>query len=338
MGNPLAPRHFITSLLVLATGALPGVCFAQKGRLKAKLGELNVRVRTEHYELAGTVSDRVLQEYGQMLESIYREYAAGFSELVGSAPAPEPKPRRGKKAATQAAPGAGEPKESEQSQTGPEAERRFRVLVFGTEVEYQEFGADFLAGGSEFTTGKFIASLEALLIADQGNPDSTRRILFHEAFHQFMHRFIKDPPVWLNEGLATYYGYAEVGPGGLRFDNPSTGRWKLVRKLIDKGQALPLWDVVRAGRKEFYDKTPVKVSGFDDLARRHLYYAEAYTLIHTLLADATGRERLRNYVRDLAQDGGQNTARITEEYFGPTVCEHMTPYWAAHVQSRPENR
>jgi hypothetical protein len=325
------PRQYITSMLVLAMGALPSVGFAQQGRLKAKLEGLNVRVRTEHYELAGTVSDRVLQEYGQMLEAIYGEYAAGYSELVGPPPAPKPKPRprRGKQAHTQPAPPPA---------NAPETARPFRVLVFGTELEYREFGAEFLAVGSEHTTGQFIASVGALLIADQGNPDSTRPILFHEAFHQFMHRYIKDPPVWLNEGLATYYGSAEVGPGGLRIGQSSAGRWKLVRKLIEKGQALPLWDVVQAGRKEFYDRTPVKLSGYGHLARRHLYYAEAFTLIHTLLADATGRERLRNYVRDLAHDAGRNTARITEEYFGPAVCEHMTPYWIAHVQSRPENR
>jgi hypothetical protein len=309
----------IMGLLILAA-VLPGVCCAQKNALRAKLDQLNIRVRTEHYELAGTVSDRVLQEYGQMLETVYREYAAGFSELIG----PPPKSPRGKKAQTQPGPSVAEP--------------RFRVLIFGTESEYREFGAGFLAGGSEHSNGQFIESVEALLIADQGNPDSTRPILFHEAFHQFMHRYIKDPPVWLNEGLATYYGSAEVGPGGLRIGQSSAGRWKLVRKLIEKGQALPLWDVVQAGRKEFYDRTPVKLSGYGHLARRHLYYAEAFTLIHTLLADATGRERLRNYVRDLAHDAGRNTARITEEYFGPAVCEHMTPYWIAHVQSRPENR
>jgi hypothetical protein len=153
-----------------------------------------------------------------------------------------------------------------------------------------------------------------------------------------MHRYIKAPPVWLNEGLATYYGDAEIGPGGLRFDSLATARWKLARKLIEKDQALPLWDVVKASRREFYDRSRVKLAGFEHLTRRSVYYAEAYTLIHTLLADPTARERLQNYIRDLARDEGRNTARITAEYFGPAVCEHMTPYWIADVQSRPENR
>jgi len=310
------------SLLVFAA-ALPGVCCAQKNALRAKLDQLNIRVRTEHYELAGTVSDRVLQEYGQMLETVYREYAAGFSELIGPPPAPQPKSPRGKKAQTQPVPSA--------------AERPFRVLIFGTESEYREFGANFL-GDSEHSTGKFIESVEALLIADQGNPDATRPILFHEAFHQFMHRYIKDPPVWLNEGLATYYGDAEVGPSGLRFGDLPTGRWKLVRKLIEKNQAFPLWDVVRANRREFYDHSRMKLAGYEHLTRRSVYYAEAYTLIHTLLADATARERLQNYIRDLARDQSRSAAQITGEYFGPAVCERMTPYWIADVQSRPENR
>jgi hypothetical protein len=312
-----------TSLLMLAAATLPAVCSAQRNTLRTKLDTLNIRVRTEHYELAGTVSDRVLEGYGQILETVYREYAAGFSELIGPPPATPSKSRHGKKAETQPGPGA--------------PERPFRVLIFGTEVEYREFGASFLSA-SEHSTGTFIESVETLLIADQGNPDSTRPILFHEAFHQFMHRYIKDPPVWLNEGLATYYADAEVGPAGLRFDTLPTARWKLVRKLIEKNQALPLWDVIRAGRREFYDHSRAKLPGFGHVTRRNIYYAEAYTLIHALLADPTGRERLQNYIRDLARDDGRRTAQITQEYFGPTVCEHMTPYWIAHIQSRPENR
>ena len=62
-------------------------------------------------------------------------------------------------------------------------------------------------------------------------------------------------------------------------------------------------------------------------------YAEAYTLIHAILADNTGRERLRNYVRDLAADDGTHTAKITAQYFDPSTCDHMTPFWVKHVQN-----
>ena len=141
-----------------------------------------------------------------------------------------------------------------------------------------------------------------LLILDQGNFDDTYEVLFHEAFHQFMDRYIANPPVWLNEGLAVHYGYARPSSGGLSFRQPPAIRWQLTRKLIQKQQALPLWDVVNAARGAFYDKTPIKVSGFERVTMSSLYYAQAYTLTHTLLSDSSGRQRLQDYLRDLARD------------------------------------
>ena len=184
----------------------------------------------------------------------------------------------------------------------------------------------------------YVSKPPVLMILDQGNPDSTAEVLFHEAFHQFMDRFVKDPPMWLNEGLACYYGDARPGRRGLTFDHPRVDRWKLCRKLIEKNIAFPLHQVVGANRAQFYDESPVDVPRFERVTQRDCMYAEAYTLIHTLLADNTGRERLRNYVRELAHDDGKHTAKITADFFDGAACEHMTPFWVKHVQSRPETR
>ena len=212
---------------------------------------------------------------------------------------------------------------------------RFPVIIFNNRQEYDAFGRAFL-GGAEHSIGMFIPSCKLLLIQDQGNFDDTTEVLFHEAFHQFMHRYVANPPVWLNEGLAVHYGHARPGSGGLSFSRPPAIRWQLTRKLIEKGQALPLWDVVNAGHWEFYSHRPIKVSRFENVTMSSLYYSQAYTLVHTLLSDQSGRERLRNYLRDLAADDGTQTDRIAREYFGPDVCEHMTSFWIEHVNSRPE--
>ncbi len=334
-------------LLLLPCGAP-----AQSTRLEERLKDLNVRLETDHYLLAGTVSDRALQEYGRLLEFIHREYAAGFAEVLKDAqpatspsaaqPAKSPRPARklaksGKKSARvdakSAAPDEAPPRTMDQEDEA----RRFRVLVFGTDNEYQDFGREFLRGSTEHTGGMFLSGPGVLLILDRGNPDDTAEVLFHEAFHQFVHRYLKDPPMWLNEGLATYYGTARVDRGGLTFV-PDPDLWKLVRKALDKDLSIPLSEVVQASRAQFYDPTPIHISGFEDLRRRNLFYAEAYTLVHLLIADPTGRRRLHDYIRDLARDDGRNTARITAEYFGPDTCAHMTTFWIKHVRSRPENR
>ena len=334
------PSTLLAAAGLLAVYLTPLPSRAQKkDTLPDKLEDLNIRVQTDHYALAGTVTERTLQEYGKSLELIYHEYAAGFAEVMNARTSATDKPAPAQRGPAKSPPPAAGSDPNASTAIDPnDVGERFRVLIFATDEEYLKFGREYVGGGTEHSIGVFIPALNVLLISDRGNLDSTRSVLFHEAFHQFMARFVKNPPMWLNEGLAMYYGSAVPGRSGLKFVNPRGEMWRLVRKLIEKDRAIPLWDVVKADRKTFYDQTPEHVSGFDNLFRTDIYYAEAYTLIHTLLADATGRERLRNYVRDLAKAGGKNTMKVTQEYFGPETCQRMTSFWIDHVQKRPENQ
>ena len=60
----------LTGVAVLCAVA---VAWSQTRDLRGDLQNLNVRHRTGHYALAGTVSDARLAEYGKYLEYIYRE-------------------------------------------------------------------------------------------------------------------------------------------------------------------------------------------------------------------------------------------------------------------------
>ena len=73
-----------TILIAAVVWLMPPACLAQRGDLAEKLKELNVRLETDHYVLAGTVTDSRLELYGQALEHIYREYRKGFSEVLKS--------------------------------------------------------------------------------------------------------------------------------------------------------------------------------------------------------------------------------------------------------------
>lgn len=314
-------------------------CLAQRSVLHEQLKDLNVRMETDHYLLAGTVTDERFQVYANALEYIYREYEKGFSEVLKDEAKEARKAGKTKKPKRDGGKKTSKSKAAETTQTLDQKDEqdRFPVIVFNNRQQYLEFGQAFL-GGSEHTIGKYVSSEKLLLILDQGNFDDTCEVLFHEAFHQFVDKHIKNPPVWLNEGLATHYGYAKPTRNGLVFTRPPANMWKLTRKLISNGEALPLWSVISASRRDFYDKSPVHVSDWEGVTRQSLYYSHAYTLVHTLLYDQTGRERLRDYLRDLARDDGRGTVKITRKYFGPEVCEQMTPFWVKHVNSRPENR
>ena len=99
-----------------------------------------------------------------------------------------------------------------------------------------------------------------------------------------------------------------------------------------------LSQVINAGRTEFYNKTPIKVRKFENVTVSSVYYGTAYTLVHRLLDDPSGRARLRDYIRDLAGADAREARGVTQEYFGPEVCEHMTSFWIQHVNSRSENQ
>ncbi len=340
-------RLMVLSMVVLAC-AVPAA--AQRSNLAEKLGELNVRHVTEHYALAGTVGDARLEEYGRALEWIYGEYAQGFRKLFeeeekkGKA-ASRKKGQRGRRSAAserRSTRAAQKEASDDREQQQPKAtgildrgeDERFPVIVFATGREYREFGREFIPGGTENSGGMYLGALGVLLILDRPDADDTYSVLFHEAFHQFMRRYVKNPPMWLNEGLAVYYEGARPARGGVQFTNTRKDFWDIVRKVIPKPEAVPLWRVVTASRATFYDETPIHVDGCLGVHRKTLYYAEAYTLIHLLLEHADGRERVQNYICDLAKDDGMNTRAITERHFDKATCDQLTHSWIRHVNSR----
>ena len=347
LGNSHSRANANLWLTFLAFGTvvlLPGPAFGQSNSLSARLKELNVRRQTQHYAFAGTVTDERLDLYADALEYIYCEYEKVFSEVLKEE---DESDRQADKSRRKSGSwrGTRRPARREAETAGEERRTmdpldkgdRFPVIVFNRKQDYQAFGQAFL-GGSEHTIGMYVSSSRLLLILDQGNFEDTFEVLFHEAFHQFMHRYIPRPPVWIDEGLATHFGYARPTPEGLSFQRPPSIKWRLVRKLIEKRMAVPLWDVVRAGRSDFYSPLPVDVPRFENVTQSSVYYAEAYTLVHTLLMDSSGRQRLRKYLHALASDKGKNPAAITHNYFGPDVCDHVASFWVNHVNSRPENR
>ena len=95
--------------------------------------------------------------------------------------------------------------------------------------------------------------------------------------------------------------------------------------------------MTRASRAQFYDTTPVKLPGMgDQLIRRSLFYSESYTLIHVLVKDRGGLTKLQNYIRDLANDDGTNTKRVTDLHFDDRACQQLEQAWAKYVKARKD--
>ena len=288
--------------IFLIVGALANSARPQERDLERDLTNLNERHKTAHYVLAGTVSDAKLKDYGQALEFVYREYAKGFGDLLDR------------------------PKANE----GDEASERFKVVFVANAAEYEEFTRAYFGTFAEHTSGLFVPSANLLIILDHPNSKDTYGILFHEAFHQFVHRHVRAMPTWLNEGLATYYGSARPRRGSLVFDRPLTGYFRIVQRAVDHRKLIPLRELMDSTRQAFYDQSPVE--GLN-ASHRSLCYAQSYTLASYMINDKQGRTHLRGYIRKLSEAKTfEDARRVTRETFTDKLLKAMVKPWLTQVK------
>lgn len=301
------PLPMLTAGLLIGVVAPAATAQGPQRDLREDVEQLHIRHRTAHYALAGTVSMERFAEYGRCLEFIHAEYASGFLELLGR-PAPTPPVTK---------------------DSAPEEDERYRVVILATTREYDEFTAAYFQGHAEHTRGLYVPGVKLLIIRDAPDMSQTYEVLFHEAFHQFVDRHLPLTPVWINEGLATYYGTARATARGLVFDRPASVYFQVVRDAAGVRELIPLDQLMRATIAAFYDRAPVAGTDYD---RRALMYAQAYTLTAFMLHDLDGKEHLRGYLRAIGK--ARSTAdvrRITDERFGAELRAAMVPEWLNFV-------
>lgn len=93
------------------------------------------------------------------------------------------------------------------------AKDKARVWLFDSREEYLAF-TDVLVNRLEHTLGVFIPSLNTLMFHAGLSEAQDQNVVFHEAFHQYLATATTTAPIWLNEGLAEYYGATVFGAGG----------------------------------------------------------------------------------------------------------------------------
>lgn len=151
------------------------------------------------------------------------------------------------------------------------------------------------------TGGVFIPGHNRLVVVLEGNTRiGLRRVLQHEAFHQFAHnRISPNPPIWLNEGLAVLF---EEGLWtGDRFIIGEVPAWRvaLLRHHMQQRRLVSF--------RTFMDWSPhdwnQRMMG--DPAQAEIQYNQAWAMVHFLVyaTEGTGqpfyRERLIHFLNRL---------------------------------------
>jgi hypothetical protein len=160
-------------------------------------------------------------------------------------------------------------------------------------------------------------------------------VIQHEGWHQYSHRVLQNgspPPLWLEEGLAEYFGAAVWRDGKYqtgRIDAGSylqrdktivlqPGRLQRIRTRIRTGQFRPLAKLVTMRLSDWREQTNA------------LNHDQVFSFVHFLLhADKSRRrESLRAYLAEVLRDPPEEakSLEVFRKHFGRKLRRLQTEY------------
>ena len=140
-----------------------------------------------------------------------------------------------------------------------------RVWVFDSEAEYHAF-AGSITSGHDQTIGLYHPLIKTLLLTSKVGSDATQHIIFHEAFHQYLDLAVSEPPSWLNEGLAEYYGATTFDVSNRATEG---GIVQVRLPTLRKHELIPLKTLAALTHDEFMNPKTVG-----------LHYAQSWAFVH----------------------------------------------------------
>ncbi len=166
----------------------------------------------------------------------------------------------------------------------PPDARRFTVRLCRDRASFLAYGGAHCGNFSRGWIGYYYYGAKAedceLVIPDLGANDA---VLFHEGFHQFMHRAfpaIQAWPQWFNEGLADFFAHGRWNggvfmPGAIS----DADQRNLVRDAFSTQRAVPLAELMKLGTQAWNREDQV------------LHYAEGYLFAQFLATSGEARYR-----------------------------------------------
>jgi hypothetical protein len=144
---------------------------------------------------------------------------------------------------------------------------RFKVYVFNNRSEFRSFAEALNAPLAAAAIGFYDPMSQVLATYGPGSPgQDVIQILAHEGTHQFIDMVEGgEPPLWLDEGLAEYFGTVEWDGESLEMGLVNEGRLADLLAMVSTGNQIPL-------RALFHSE--------DRMTFGPAHYAEAWSLIH----------------------------------------------------------
>ena len=144
--------------------------------------------------------------------------------------------------------------------------------------------------------------------------DPSERDPFSTAFHEYVHLHLKDnvpgTPLWLNEGLAEFYGSMQFSSGEATLGAPLNQYIRLLREQ----EMLPLATLFSIGTNSPH---------YNEQDKSGVFYGQSWALVHYLMLGSgnpgTRQEQFKRFLSQISR--GDAPARALEDSFGMTVAE-----------------
>jgi hypothetical protein len=217
---------------------------------------------------------------------------------------------------------------------------KIRVYLFRDRKAYLKTGAPPQSGGySSPLLQKIVFPINGKDIAQNGfspgrtptakSTVETRNVLVHEAFHQFLDKYLEMAPQTFNEGCADYFApaiYSEEGRSRKPKLEIKTNTWRLksIQQMIKADSYVPLVPFIKMTKAEMYD-------------RRYMgmHYAQSWGFFFFMWEYKVNQKRkywdtLERYYKALRKGKGLN--RAYKDSFGRLNMKKVEEEWKDYVQ------
>lgn len=163
------------------------------------------------------------------------------------------------------------------------------------------------AGGMPGTAGVFTGD-KLMAIAGEQTTDETWHVVQHEGFHQFLRAVIGgDIPIWVNEGLAEYFGHAIWTGDGYVLGNVPSDRLARIKLWMSRGHTISIEQMMKMPHALWNAQMSI------------VNYDQAWSMVYFLAHGDGGKyqQPLNSFLRDVSK--GDNWERAWSKHFGRGV-------------------
>lgn len=138
------------------------------------------------------------------------------------------------------------------------------------------------------------------LDAEGANPF---HVVYHEYTHALLHQNFNGLPLWLDEGLAEFFGNTTLGDKETRTGTIPPG----TLAFLQQNRLIPIETLLQVDHTSPY---------YNESTRASIFYAESWALVHYLMMSSEARDRhlLVKFIE--AWDKGQNQTVAAQQAFG----------------------